>query len=196
MHTDPRFWPYYPWAGPSCYRLLRSNPVLLGRHRGEHRALTARRDQASLARLTRIVRHLSANLRIRIRPDILSTNAVHVAGGTERTLRLQLILIGLRRLSVGPVDTIFRPRQSRTGNHSNQRHSREQFDHCVVSLASLWVVPLWVIAHVRTTTHFITKLNAFHNFSMPNTIEIMTVFTRFLLFEILCQASHCILVRL
>jgi hypothetical protein len=103
---------------------------------------------------------------------------------------LPLILIGLRRLSLGPVGTMFRPRQSRTGNQSNQRHSREQFDHSIVSLASLWVAPLWVIAHVVTKTHFITELNAFHNFSMPNTMEVMTVFTRFLLFDL--RGFYCL----
>src|SRR5262249_13694890 len=108
--------------------------------KGEHRALTARRYLASFAGVG-IVRDLRANPRVRIRSEIPAANIVHVRGGAERTLRLLILSHkGLRRLGAGPVGRMLGPRQSRTGDRSNQRHSREEFDHSIVSMISLWVI--------------------------------------------------------
>src|SRR5690242_5054977 len=98
----------------------------------ERRALTAPCYQASVACLDRIVRHLSANSRIRIRSDILPTNVIHIVGARERALLLNRS--GLWGLGACPLrGPIFGLRKDRSGDKGNQRDSRKQLLHGVVS---------------------------------------------------------------
>src|SRR5947199_9689005 len=89
--------------------------------------LTARRDAASVARLGRIVRELSADRRIRIGSDTLPTDVIHVIGAIGRALlALNLCRVGLRSLGAGPLrGPIFGLRKNRSGGQSNQGHRRK-----------------------------------------------------------------------
>src|SRR5215510_7166775 len=116
-------------------RLPRSNPAPVDWRRRERRALKARRYQASVGRLGRIVRELRANRRIRIRSDIVPTNVIHIIGAIVRApLLLSLRRLGLRSLGayslLGP---IARLRNSGSRDQGNQGRSRKQFLHGIVS---------------------------------------------------------------
>src|SRR5262245_17593729 len=113
-------------------RILRQ---LIGTEESTARLSGARRYQASVARLGRIVRHLSANRRIRIRSDILSTNVIHIVGAIGRApLLLGLRRMGLRSLGAYPLrGAIARLRKNGSRDQGNQGRSRKQFLHGIVS---------------------------------------------------------------